>query len=114
MDTTPNVVLISIPRTEAREFERIWKELRLADGLSPEHDLKDAVEIENFDGAVLVQWLVDVTAAVAPIITGMFGFLIAARGEFEYEKGGEKIRIKNLKPSQIKEILEIIDSRRDA
>ncbi|MCH8488963.1 MAG: hypothetical protein LAT81_03395 [Oceanicaulis sp.] len=84
MDAKSNVILISVPKAQAHEFEHVWKDLRLADGLTPEHDLKEPIEIENFDGAVLVQWLVDVTTAVVPIITGMLGYLIAARGEFEY------------------------------
>lgn len=104
-------MILSVPKGEAREFARIWKELRLADGLEPRHDLDDQVEVENFDGAVVVQWIVEMSGAIAPILTGMLGFLIAARGEIEYEKDGEKIRIKNLKPSQIKEVLKIIDSR---
>jgi hydroxymethylpyrimidine pyrophosphatase-like HAD family hydrolase len=41
------------------------------------------------------------------------GYVIAARGELEYEKNGEKIRFKNLKPSKIKEIIDIIDARKD-
>ncbi|WP_404292173.1 hypothetical protein ACD578_08085 [Microvirga sp. RSM25] len=106
-------LLISIPTKDARAFEQHWKDLRLAEALEPSQDLKDPVEIENFDGATLMQWIVELTPVVAPLVSGAMGYVIAARGELEYEKNGEKIRFKNLKPSKIKEIIDIIDARKD-
>ncbi|QEX18001.1 hypothetical protein FRZ44_33050 [Hypericibacter terrae] len=102
---------ISIPTKDAHGFQQHWKDLRLADALPPDADLQDAVEVENFDGATLVQWVVQVTPLIVPLVTAALGYIVAARGELEYDRGGEKIRIKNLRPSKIKEILEIIDAR---
>jgi hypothetical protein len=74
-------------------------------------DLQDPIEVENFDGATMVQWVVAITPAVTPIFTAAIGYLVASRGEIEVERDGEKVRIKNLKPSRIKEVLEIFDAR---
>ncbi len=109
---SPATLSIGIPTKDADGFRQHWKELRLADALPPTADLQDAVEVENFDGATLVQWVVQVTPVIVPLLTAALGYVVAARGELEYEHGGEKLRIKNLKPSRIKEILAIIDARR--
>jgi hypothetical protein len=59
----------------------------------------------------MVKWIVEILPVVSPIFTAAIGYVVAARGEIEVEHKGEKIRIKNLKPSGIKEVLEIIDAR---
>lgn len=112
MTEAPASLSICIPTADAHGFRQHWKDLRLADALPPDADLQDPVEVENFDGATLVQWVVQVTPVVIPLLTAALGYVVAARGELEYERDGEKIRIKNLKPSRIKEILEIIDARK--
>lgn len=104
-------ITLSIPTTAAQAFADHWRDLRLAEGLDPDTDLQDLIEVENFDGATMVQWVVDVVPAVAPIFTAAIGYLVASRGEIEVERGGEKVRIKNLKPSRIREVLEIFDAR---
>lgn len=104
--------ILSIPTTAAPQFRQLWKDLRLAEGLDPQVDLSDPIDVENFDGATMVQWVVDVVPAVAPIFTAAIGYLVASRGEIEVEHDGEKVRIKNLKPSKIKEVLEIFDARK--
>jgi hypothetical protein len=106
------ILSISIPTKDANGFSQHWKDLRLADALPPEVDLGDSVEMENFDGATLVQWVVQVTPLIVPLLTAALGYIIAARGELEYERDGEKIRIKNLKPSKVKEFLDMIDARK--
>lgn len=104
-------VFLSVPADHQHEFRQLWKELRLAEALDPEHDLGDATDIENFDGGTLVQWVIQLQPVVTPIIAAGLTYLITSRGEFEYEKDGEKVRFKNLKPSQIKEILALLDAR---
>jgi hypothetical protein len=52
-------LLISIPTKDARAFEQHWKDLRFAEALEPSQDLKDPVEIENFDGATLMNGLLN-------------------------------------------------------
>lgn len=104
-------ISISIPTDHSREFRQLWKELRLADALDPSNDLGDPIEIGNFDGATLVKWVVDLSPVLVPLVTASLTYLITSRGEFEYERDGEKIRFKNLKPSQLKEILALFNAR---
>jgi hypothetical protein len=110
MELHPKITL-SIPTTAAQAFAHLWRDLRLAEGLDLDIDLQDPIEVENFDGATMVQWVVDVAPAVAPVFTAAIGYLVASRGEIEVERDGEKVRIKNLKPSRIREVLEIFDAR---
>lgn len=110
MELYPKITL-SIPTTASRAFAHLWRDLRLVEGLDPNIDLQEPIEVENFDGATMVQWVVDVGPVVAPIFTAAIGYLVASRGEIEVERAGEKVRIKNLKPSRIREILEILDAR---
>lgn len=100
---------ISIPSDSADSFSQNWKHLRLAEALDPDFDLSDPAEIENFDGATLVQWAQQIVPVSIPLIGAALTYIIASRGEFEYEKDGEKIRFKNLKPSTVREILDILD-----
>ncbi|MER8833175.1 MULTISPECIES: hypothetical protein [unclassified Mesorhizobium] len=104
-------ISISIPTDHAGEFRQLWKELRLADALDLQNDLGDPIEVGNFDGANLVQWVVELKPILVPLVTASLTYLITSRGEFEYEKDGEKVRFKNLKPSQVKEILALLDAR---
>ncbi|CDX14114.1 hypothetical protein MPLDJ20_100052 [Mesorhizobium plurifarium] len=104
-------ISISMPADHAREYQQLWKELRLADALDLEHDLGEPIEVGNFDGANLVQWVVDLEPVLVPLVTASLAYLITSRGEFEYEKDGEKIRFKNLKPSQVKEVFALLDTR---
>lgn len=106
-----NEVVLSIPTTAAPHFKQLWKDLRLAEGLNPDADLPEPVEVENFDGATMVEWIVELAPALAPIFTGAIGYLVASRGEIEYEYDGEKIRMKNVKPSKMKEVLQLLDER---
>lgn len=104
-------ISISIPTDYANEFRQLWKELRLADALDLQDDLGDPIEVGNFDGANLVQWVLELKPILVPLVTASLTYLITSRGEFEYEKDGEKIRFKNLKPSQVKEVLALLDAR---
>lgn len=104
-------IAISIPTDHADQFRQLWKELRLAEALDPDNDLGDPIEIGNFDGATLVQWAVELKPLLVPLVTASLTYLITSRGEFEYEKDGEKIRFKNLKPSQVREVLALLDAR---
>lgn len=104
-------IWISVPTDQSDEFERNWRELRLAEALDPEFDLTDPATIENFDSATIVQWAVDLKEVGLGLVSAALTYLIAARGEFEYEKDGEKFRFKNLKPSKVREILDLIDER---
>jgi hypothetical protein len=104
-------ISLSVPADHRDQFRQHWKELRLAEALDPEYDLGDPTEIENFDGGTLVQWVLQLQPAVTPIIVAGLTYLITSRGEFEYEKDGEKVRFKSLKPSQVKEVLALLDAR---
>ncbi|MER9298641.1 hypothetical protein NKI38_19415 [Mesorhizobium sp. M0621] len=104
-------ISISIPTDHAGEFQQLWKELRLADALDLQNDLGDPIEVGNFDGANLVQWVLELEPILVPLVTASLTYLITSRGEFEYEKDGEKVRFKNLKPSQVKEVLALLDAR---
>jgi len=108
-----DVLAISLPTKDAPGFRQHWKDLRLADALPPSADLQDPVEVENFDGTTFVQWVVQVTPAVVPLLTAGLGYIVAARGELEYQRGDEKIKVKNLSPSKLKEMLQL-DSRNRA
>lgn len=50
-----NEVVLSIPTAAAPHFKQLWIDLRLAEGLDPDVDLPDPVDVENFDGATMVQ-----------------------------------------------------------
>ncbi len=108
--TKPLEVRVRVPSDQAHAFALHWKDLRIAEGLSAQYDLGKPVQAENFDGTALVEWVVPVVAASAPVITAVLGYLIASRGELEIERDGKKIKLKNIKPSKLKELLEIIDT----
>ena len=107
------VVWIAVPSDHARAFKALWQDLRLAEAIDPVHDLPEPVTIENFDGATLVQWVVDLKDVILPIVSAALTYIVTSRGEFEYEKGEEKIRFKNLKPSQLKDVLALLDRQPD-
>ncbi len=111
------IVFVRMPESEAGQFPTHWRTLRVAEGLDPSADLDEPVVTENFDGASLVEWAVPVVKSVVPLLTAVFGYLVAARGEIEIERDGERIKIKNMKPSAVRELLAAIDedaARRDA
>lgn len=91
------------------DFTDLWKDIRLQEGLEQTFDLSDPVESDNFDGVGFVEWVVPITKAIAPLITGLFGYLVAKRGEIEIDRDGTKIRMKNMKASQLKEIIAALD-----
>jgi hypothetical protein len=102
-------LVIKLPADVAAEFLTFWKDLRVAEGLDQEIDLGEPVLSDNFDGAAVAAWVISISPVVAPVLTAIFGYLIAKRGELEVQKGDTTIRMKNLKPSQVKEYLATID-----
>lgn len=102
-------LVLRVPADVAGEFQSFWKDLRVAEALDQEIDLERPVMSDNFDGAAVAAWVVSISPYVAPIVTAVFGFLVAKRGELEIQKGDTTIRMKNLKPSQLKEFLAAID-----
>jgi len=86
-----------------------WKDLRVSEALEQSVDLPKPILSDNFDGASWASWTLELSKAIAPIVTLIFGFVVAKRGELEITKGDKTIRMKNLKPSQLKEFLEIIN-----
>jgi len=102
-------IVIRIPADVAGDFQTFWKDLRVAEALDQSNDLGEPVLSDNFDGGAVAAWVVLITPYIAPVITAIFGYLIAKRGELEIQKGDTTIRMKNLKPSQVKEFLAAID-----
>lgn len=105
----PNTVLIRVLLEDANNFRQLWKDMRVADALDQSLDLDTPVETENFDGAAMAEWVVPILKVATPIITGVLGFLIARRGELEITRNGQMIKMKGIKPSQLKEIIALID-----
>ncbi|MER8788039.1 hypothetical protein NKH71_09255 [Mesorhizobium sp. M0983] len=101
-------VLLRVPKHIGREFAEHWDEIRAAEGISPDHKLRDSDDVERFDAGAMVEWLVPLTNAVGPIITGVLGYLVAKRGEIEI---GE-MKFKNISVADIKEIITFIDGRK--
>lgn len=104
-----NHCLIRLPQHTDVEFTSLWKDLRIIEGLDSSHDLSQPIQSENFDGTSLVEWIVPISTSIAPIITGLFGYIVAARGEIEIERNGTRIKMKNMKASQLSEIIRHID-----
>ncbi|MER9936515.1 hypothetical protein [Mesorhizobium sp. M0088] len=100
-------VLIRVPKHIAKAFAGHWDEIRAAEGIPPDFVLPQADEVERFDAGAMAEWLVPLTSAVGPIITGVLGYLVAKRGEIEI---GE-MKFKNISVSDIKEIITFIDKR---
>lgn len=105
-----NTVVLRVPLEEQSSFVFMWRELRMAEGLQPDFDLPQPVETANFDGGAMAEWVMHITQAATPIITGIFGFLVARRGEIEIERHGQKIKMKGMKPSQLNEVIKILDA----
>ena len=104
-------VAIRVPTSVAHDFHLFWKDLRLAEGLGSERDLRvdDGVEVEPFDAVAMVEWIVPIAEATAPLITGVLGYLIARRGEIDITLPGRRIKAKNITPSQAREFVQMID-----
>lgn len=103
------IISIAVPETDESKISSIWRELRVAEGLPSDNDLGAPLKLQNFDAASMAQWSLNALPVVAPILTAIFGYLIAARGELTVERNGEKITMKNLRPSQLKQLLKILD-----
>ncbi|WP_299632074.1 hypothetical protein [uncultured Roseobacter sp.] len=101
--------IVRVPADVAGDFQVFWKDLRVAEALDQDIDLGEPILSDNFDGAAVAAWVVSISPYIAPVITAVFGYLVAKRGELEIQKGDTTIRMKNLKPSQLKEFLAAID-----
>ncbi len=102
-------IKLIVPETESGKISAVWRELRIAEGLSAEFDLKQPQIRMNFDTASMAQWTLQALPIVTPMLVAIFGYLIAARGELTVERGGEKITMKNLKPSQVRDLMKELD-----
>lgn len=102
-------IVLRVPTDLVGEFQTFWKELRVAEALDPKVDLTEPTTSDNFDGAAVAAWVLEITPYVAPVLSAVFIYLVAKRGELEIQKGDTTIRMKNLKPSQLKEFLAAID-----
>lgn len=102
-------IVIRVPADVVGDFLMHWKDMRIAEALDSDNDLGEPVLSDNFDGGAVAAWVVSVSPYTAPIITAIFAYLVAKRGELEIQKGETTIRMKNLKPSQLKEFLAVID-----
>ena len=102
-------IVLRVPSDLAGDFQIFWKELRVAEALDPEVDLVKPITSDNFDGAAAAAWVLEITPYLAPVLSAVFIYLVAKRGELEIQKGATTIRMKNLKPSQLKEFLAAID-----
>ncbi|RWM39907.1 hypothetical protein [Mesorhizobium sp.] len=101
-------VLLRVPKHLGREFSEHWDEIRAAEGIPPHYKLPAPDDVERFDAGAMVEWLVPLTSAVGPIITGVLGYLVAKRGEIEI---GE-MKFKNISVSDIKDIIIFLDGRK--
>lgn len=100
-------ITLRLPAEARNEFILFWKELRLSDGLPPEDDLKEPEVVERFDGGGLVEWIIPRSKKIIAVLIAALGLLAAKRGEFEYRKGKEVWKFRNMTPKQIMEIREI-------
>lgn len=102
-------LIVRVPADASGSFMTYWKDLRVAEALDHNADLGEPVLSDNFDGAAIAAWVVPLATAAGPILGAVFGFVVAQRGELEIQKGDTTIRMKNRKPSQLKEFLSAID-----
>lgn len=103
-------ILLRLPVEFKSDFALHWKQLRIADGLTPDMDLPDPVTIDRFDGAALVEWAMTLTNAIAPIVTAVLGYLASQRGEVECRVGDRTMKFRNVKPSQIEGIIKELNA----
>lgn len=104
-----NFVLIRLPHENGSEFRQLWKDIRLQEGLNSDADLPDAIESDNFDGSSFVEWAVPLLDSITPIVTCLVGYLVAKRGEIEIERNGSKVKMKNMKASQLEKVIQALD-----
>lgn len=102
-------IVLRVPSDLVADFQTFWKELRVAEALEPEADLTAPTISDNFDGAAVGAWVLEIKPYLAPVLSAVFTYLVAKRGELEIQKGDTTIRMKNLKPSQLKEFLAALD-----
>lgn len=107
----PNTIAIRVPTSVAHDFCLFWKDLRLAEGLDADQDLRvdEGVEVEPFDAVAMVEWIVPIVQATTPLITGILGYLIAKRGEIDITLPGRRVVAKNMTPSQAREYMQMLD-----
>lgn len=105
-------VLIKLPNNHREEFSSLWKDLRISEGLDSSFDLAAAAQSENFDGSEFTEWLVPLVSASTPLITALLGYIAAIRGEIEIERKGTRLKMKNMKASQLAEIIKAINDEK--
>jgi hypothetical protein len=105
-------VTLRIPEEWTNELKVFWRQLRIIDGASSDLDLVDEVPVEPFDGQALSEWLVPLTQASTPILTGILGYLVARKGELEIHDGDKRRKFKNMSPSQIREVMDILENHK--
>ncbi|MBI1246909.1 hypothetical protein GC197_03585 [bacterium] len=106
-----NSIVLRVPADLAPSFKSHWKDLRSAEGLAPDYDLNEGIEVEPFDAAALIEWIVPLGPIIVPVIAAALGYVVATRGEIIVKKkDGTEVRIKNMTPSQAREMLETIES----
>jgi Mg2+/Co2+ transporter CorC len=101
-------VVIRISKTFASEFASMWDEIRSVEGFDAEEMLEKPQEMERFDAATVVEWVVQLTDAVGPILTGVLGYLVAKKGEVEIDG----MKFKNISVNDIKKIIEILEKKK--
>lgn len=101
--------IIQIPSESAASFQSFWKDIRIAEGLDGGVDLGDPIAADNFDGGAVAAWIISATPMINHIISSAFSFLVATRGEIEITSGDRSIKFKNIKPSQLKEFLDVVN-----
>jgi len=109
MATTDPIAIIRVSDEWTGELFNQWRLLRASEGLEPDADLAKPETMSRFDGATLVEWALDLTKDISPILTGILGFLVARNGEVEFRKGDRIYKFRNLRANQIRQVMNVID-----
>tara|TARA_R110002111_G_C5999385_1_gene372956 strand:- start:2442 stop:2771 length:330 start_codon:yes stop_codon:yes gene_type:complete len=106
-------VVIRIPEEWSDEFVNLWRQLRLIDGGDVELDLGPGDSVEPFDGQAFAEWVIILSDSSIPIMTAILGFLVAKRGECEISSEDKVYKFKSMKTSKIREVMDIIEGKKD-
>ena len=100
--------IMRIAKAYAGELTSLWDEIRGVEGIDPEYMLANPQEVERFDAATAVEWIVQLTESAGPILTGVLGYLVAKKGEVEIDG----MKFKNMSVRDIEKIIQIIRSKK--
>ncbi len=106
-----NSVTFVVDSIDKNGFALFARETRLALGYSPEVEFGREEISKNFDGGAVVEFIYNISENLSPLLTGLAAYVIARRGEIRVKIGENEYHFKNIKKS---DVFDIIEKIRDA